>query len=418
MRVSIIGAGQAGMILAHYLLREGIEVDVYTDRSADQWLNESRPTGTAYLFANTIDIEQELGIDAWSHNQHDGQGMHIHVASPDGERPLVVAGRSRRPGAAVDQRLKFYHWIKEFEARGGQLHLESVTAERLGEITQAADLTILAAGKGEIGKLIPRDPERSVYAAPQRQLAMVVVRNVRGWAHEVGFAGVKFSALGPLGDLFWVPFTHKTAGKTWSAIIEARKGGPLDVFQTCQSGEEVVDRLRTVLKDHVPWDYECTADMEYIHEDAYGWLVGAFPPTVRQGYGIAPSGRPVMPVGDTAITFDPIGGQGGNNATHHAKFVAKAILDRAGKPFDQDWMKQVFDDYWAYRGSYAYRFNNMFLEPPTAALQTLLMAASQDQALADTLFVENIGNPRNFFPWIEDLDATRAVIGRFGSSAA
>lgn len=50
-RISVIGAGQAGLMLAHSLVRQGYEVTLYADRTADQWLTESRPTGTAYLYA-------------------------------------------------------------------------------------------------------------------------------------------------------------------------------------------------------------------------------------------------------------------------------------------------------------------------------------------------------------------------------
>src|SRR5262249_3556653 len=42
-RMAVVGAGVVGRVAAHSLLKVGCEVDLYTDRSGDQWLNESKP---------------------------------------------------------------------------------------------------------------------------------------------------------------------------------------------------------------------------------------------------------------------------------------------------------------------------------------------------------------------------------------
>src|SRR5690606_18642722 len=132
--------------------------------------------------------------------------------------------------------------------------------------------------------------------------------------------GVKYSKL-PFGEIFWVPFTHKTAGLSWSFIVEAMPGSPLDVFADLQSGPDVVETLRALVREHSPWDWESVGAMRYVEGDELGWLTGAFPPTVRAACGVLPTGALLLPVGDSAITFDPIGGQGGNNASHHAMFL-------------------------------------------------------------------------------------------------
>ncbi|MBY0511702.1 MAG: hypothetical protein K2P94_16310 [Rhodospirillaceae bacterium] len=410
-KISIIGAGQAGLILALALLQKGYTPTLYSDRTADQWLNESRPTGTAYLFAETIDIERALGIDYWSATMFTGEGLHTHVAQPGGGPPMTIAARTPRPGAAVDQRLKFHAWMNTFEARGGKLVIEAVTPTRADEIAAASDLTVLAAGKADLGKLVPRDVARSVYDKPVRRLAMAIVRNTRDWSEEVGFRAVKFSSLGPpFGDVFFVPYTHKTAGATWCPLVEALPGGPLDIFADAASGHDVVERLRTFARDHMPWDYDIIKDMEYVAEDPLAWLTGAFPPTVREAYGTLPSGALLMPIGDTAITFDPVGGQGGNSASWNARFVADAIIARDRHPFDAAWMSGVRDGYWNARGKHAYAFNNMFLEPPTPAFMELMKAAAGSRRTADRLFGANVPMPQNFFPWITDLGQTLARI--------
>ncbi|MGE0666148.1 MAG: styrene monooxygenase/indole monooxygenase family protein [Sphingomonadales bacterium] len=409
-RIAIVGAGQAGLILAHALVGEGYHVTLYSDRTADQWLHEARPTGTAYLFAESIAIERDLGIDHWSAGMHAGQGMHIDVASPDGGIALRVLGHSARQGGAVDQRLKFHRWMNDLEAKGGEVVIESVTLERADAIAAASDLTIIAAGKAELGRIVPRDAARSVYDRPARRLAMAIVTGATGWAEEAGMTAVKYSQLGPLGEMFWVPFTHKTAGPSWSVIVEAQPGGPLDIFQSMQSGAEVVDAVRALVRTYAPWDYASIADMSLADDDPFGWLVGAFPPTVRVAFGRLPSGAAVMPVGDSATTFDPIGGQGGNNASHHAKFLADEIVARGVLPFDPAWMVATWETYWGRHARDAYRFNNLFLEAPTPGLLELLGAAARDRRVADQVLVANIMKPRNYFPWIEDGDATRQVI--------
>ena len=46
-KIAIIGAGQAGLLTAHGLLKAGYTVSLYSDKTPEQFLNESRPTGTA-----------------------------------------------------------------------------------------------------------------------------------------------------------------------------------------------------------------------------------------------------------------------------------------------------------------------------------------------------------------------------------
>ena len=54
--IAIIGSGQAGLLAAHGLINAGYRVTLYSDRTADQWLNESRPTGTAARFQYLIAV--------------------------------------------------------------------------------------------------------------------------------------------------------------------------------------------------------------------------------------------------------------------------------------------------------------------------------------------------------------------------
>lgn len=407
-RISIIGSGQAGLILAHSLVGRGYDVTLYSDKTADDWLNASRPTGTAYLFAESLQIERDVGIDHWSDTMHKGQGMHVEMPLPDGTLLSLVA-RTRRPGGAVDQRMKFHRWMNDLDDLGGRIVIESVDVAAAERIAAQSDLTILAVGKGDLGRVVARDPARSVYEQPARNLAMGIVTNIKGWESRSGITAVKYSKL-PFGEIFWVPFTHKTAGPSWSFIVEAIPGGPLDKFGKAGSGPEVVEIVRRLVREFAPWDEENVGATRYVEGDDLGWLVGAFPPTVRQAFGRLPSGALVVPVGDSAITFDPIGGHGGNNASHHARHLADEIIARNVMPFDAGWATGMWERYWESRGRHAYRFNNMFLESDTPGLATLLQASAADPRVADAMLGGNIMTPRNFFPWIENAAETEGMI--------
>jgi len=64
-KIAIIGSGYSGMLAAHGLLQEGYEVSLYSDRTAEDWLHNSKPTGTAARFGLALDYERDLGLNHW-----------------------------------------------------------------------------------------------------------------------------------------------------------------------------------------------------------------------------------------------------------------------------------------------------------------------------------------------------------------
>jgi flavin-dependent dehydrogenase len=424
-KVSVIGAGPAGLMFTYALLRAGYEVTVYSDRTPDQWLNHSPPTGTAYLYASTIAIESELGMDYWYADSHKGDGILLDFKpTAAGDTRLEMRGlfpggmTPEGGGAAIDQRLRVHRWLEDLESKGGKLVIEAVTPERLDEIALASDLTVLAAGKADLSKSIGRDPLRSVYDKPQRNISMVIVENVKGWGDRIDFTPVKFNFFGDTGEYFWVPYTHKTAGDTWCALFEAKPGSAMDKFGDCTNAQEAVEIAKSIIADLGAFEYESVKDMTAIEDDPYCWLKGRFAPTVRNAFGSLPSGGLVMPIGDTAITYDPIGGQGGNSASRSAKFAADAVIAQGEGPFDEAWMSKVNAGFWEAHGKAAYTFNNILLEPLTEAGGTVLMEAINNRSFADRYFAGNFPTPNNFFPWMEDAEAARKLIASTHSAAA
>ncbi|MEJ2410662.1 MAG: hypothetical protein P8Y48_15500 [Novosphingobium sp.] len=208
------------------------------------------------------------------------------------------------------------------------------------------------------------------------------------------------------GEYFWVPFTHKTAGATWCLLWEAKAGKEFDKFGDCKSGADIVKISKDLIREHALWEWDKVKDMEYVSDDDNAWLIGRFPPTVREAFGRLPSGALIMP----AIAFDPIGGQGGNNAQRMAKFVADRITANEGKPYDEEWMTEVNDDWWYVHGKWAYEFNNLLLEPLEPAAAMLLEESAKNRLFADQKFFSNFPRPHGFFPAIKDPAAAQQVI--------
>src|SRR5262249_20868419 len=181
----------------------------------------------------------------------------------------------------------------QLEALGGKVIVEPVTAERLDDVATENELVLVATGKGGLASLFPRDPVRSGYDRPQRFLAMVIVTGIPvgpgAVAHRArGLNPVCFSLSGDAGEMFWVPYLHKTAGPCWNLVFEARDGAAFDRFRHCRSFDEAFGAARGVVREFTPWDWEAMKDMEPVAGDPHGWLVGAVPPTVRTGSGVTP----------------------------------------------------------------------------------------------------------------------------------
>ncbi|MCY1083256.1 styrene monooxygenase/indole monooxygenase family protein [Archangium lansingense] len=407
--IAIIGSGQAGLLAAHALLKAGYRVTLFSDRTPEQWLHESRPTGTATRFDLSLQLEYELDLNSWVDDAPWGDGFHITFCPMLGNRMLTLTGRLRRPFVAIDLRLQSHQWMRTLEARGGKVVIESVTLQRLDEIAAAHDLTVVAAGRAELCRLFERDAERSVYDKPQRHLAMVCVKGPPLGFDGIPMLPVKLNLLAPAGEAFWVPYFHKDAGASWNLLFEARPGGPMDRFEGAKSAAQVLEIGKEVIRDLIPWDYEWVKDAQA--SDPNGWLVGKFAPTVRKPVGVLPSGRVVMALGDTAMSLDPIGGQGANNGNKMARNLVECIVAHEGRAFDAEWMTETFERFYQRHGHATYTFNNLLLEPMTAAGRDLLIAQygsdgrfdnhSGRQLLANA-FAENFNDPNLLTPMLVD----------------
>src|SRR5690242_12415367 len=128
--ISIIGSGQAGVLAAHGLLRAGHDVTLYSDRSPEDWLERSRPTGTAVRFVRSLAYERALGLDHWHQVAPPMDGLKVTICSHPGKQVLTLHGRFPVAPLAIDVRLQSARWMRDFQRAGGRLVIEKVTAGR------------------------------------------------------------------------------------------------------------------------------------------------------------------------------------------------------------------------------------------------------------------------------------------------
>ena len=92
-RIAVIGSGIAGLLTAPGLLRAGYDVTLFSDRTADKWLRDSRPTGTAGRFELAVSYERELGLAHWEHDAVKVEGVHLTFCPTPGNRLITLTAR-------------------------------------------------------------------------------------------------------------------------------------------------------------------------------------------------------------------------------------------------------------------------------------------------------------------------------------
>lgn len=420
-RIAIIGSGIAGLLTAHGLRRAGHAVTLYSDRTSAQWLEESRPTGTAVRFGDATSYDRELGLAHWDDMAPRMMGGTLTICLRPRNRLLVLNGRTTAPAVAVDLRMISARWMQDLEERGGRVEIGPVSLDRLDQIAAQHDLTVVAVGRGELCQLFPRDPERSVYEVPQRNLCMVIARGDPAAFDGVSSPPAVLNAVEPAGEVFWFPYLHKDHGPTWNLLLEAKPGGPIDRFGGVRNGEEALRIACEVVSEMFPWNSAWTKGLRLA--DPNGWLVGSVLPSIRGPVGRLPSGRIVTGVGDTLMSLDPVAGQGANNGTRMARHLVNAVCARGDGPFDEAWMTATFERFYEDHGRHTVRFTNLFLEPVTYPMQLLLMAqygsdgirSDVPQRIADAL-LHNFEDPRQLTDSMVDPRQARQTIAENGGT--
>ena len=391
-----MGAGQSGLHLALKLQKHGYDVTVISERTAEEIFNGST-TGGTFLFNSSLQLEKELDIDLWKETAYHTAGFNLNFGTPDGNYAFSINAQLDKPGVSIDQRLKFYQWIKLFEKQGGKFIVSPTTPSDLLACTDLFDLVIVSSGKGPLAKLFERDNEKSTWEVPARKLIQLHLNNFED-PTKTKFTTITLGNIMGAGQIITSPFYQKDDIQCAWVLIEIIPGGPMDVFDDTKTGTEMMARTKSMIKELMPWKYEDFENAEIINDNAF--LRGSFVPTVRKPVVQLNSMSNVLGVGDTVILNDPIVGQGGNNATKMAHAYANSIIAHGNRPFDIDWMNNTFDEFWEY-SRYVNRFSDIFLLPPAPHILNVLQnAIGQPEIAAD--LINGFNNPPDLFPWIDD----------------
>jgi 2-polyprenyl-6-methoxyphenol hydroxylase-like FAD-dependent oxidoreductase len=388
--ITILGGGQAGLQLACGLLQKGYVVKVVQNRTAED-IRSGRVMSSQCMFGRALQNEREVGLDFWAQECPTIDSINFVVPDGSGNKAVEWNGMLDRPAQSVDQRTKYSVWMQEFERRGGKLEIRDATLADLDCYAMSSDLTIIAAGKGDISKLFERDAEKSPFDKPQRALALTYVH---GMARRPDHSAVNFNLIPTVGEYFVFP-ALTNSGFCDIMVFEGIPGGPMDCWKDVTSPSQHLARSKRILETFLPWEAERCRKIELT--DANGILAGAFAPTVRKPIGRLPSGRVVLGLADAVCLNDPITGQGSNNASKAAKIYLDAIIAHGDRPFDEAFMQASFDRYWNY-AQFVVGWTNALLQPPPPHVLKIMEAAQTHPKLARRI-ANGFDDPLDLFPW-------------------
>ncbi|MFC7047550.1 styrene monooxygenase/indole monooxygenase family protein [Emcibacter nanhaiensis] len=408
-KITIIGAGQSGLLLGIGLKKKGYDVTIVTNRTGDE-VRKGKVLSSQAMFNMSLDIERELGLNFWENTCPHIDGISVSVAGPDGNKAIDWAARLETGYAnSVDQRVKMPAWMDEFEKIGGKLIIEDVSLEGLEDYAAAADLVLVASGKGDIGRMFERDAEKSTFDKPMRALGLTYVKNM---VPRDEFSAVCFNIIPGVGEYFVFP-ALTTSGPCEIMVFEGIPGGEMDCWRDVESPEQHLEVSKGILDKFLPWEAERCGAIELTDDN--GILAGRFPPTIRKPVGRLPSGAIVMGMADAVCLNDPITGQGSNNATKCAKVIFDAILAQEDRAFDAAWMNDTFNTFWDY-AEYVVNWTNAMLLPPPEHVLNLFGAAQVSPELA-TKIVDGFNDPRDFYPWFMEEAAANDYLASLKKTA-
>ena len=400
-KITIVGAGQSGLHLGIGLLKQGYQVTIITNRTGEQ-VAAGKVLSSQCMFGTSLSYEKELGLNLWDDTCPPVEGISFLLNGPDGNPAINWTGKLDRPAQSVDQRVKMPVWMDRFVAEGGDLLIADAGVEMIEDYAAQSDLTIVASGKGEIGRLFERDAARSAYDKPMRALGLTYVN---GMPYEEDFNTVAFNLIPGVGEYFVFP-ALTTTGPCHIMVFEGVPGGEMDCWNHATTPQEHLELSVELVERFAP--QQASRCQHLSLTDDNGILAGRFPPTIKHPVATLPSGVKILGVGDTVCLNDPITGQGSNNASKAAKVYLDAILARGDQPFDEAWMQQTFETFWN-TAQYIVNWTNALLLPPPEHIQQILGFANNSQETADRIS-NGFDNAQTLYPWFMEPDGVRDYI--------
>lgn len=397
--IGIVGSGIAGLHLALLLQRKGVNVTLYSDRSAEQ-IRTSKFFNTPARFYHTLEHERALDIHHW---QDQTYLTHVNISITG--TPVKFTGHLDKASMFQDPRVFTSTWMDDFEARGGEIIVGALTADDVVRLSENHDLMVVASGRGSLIEMFERLPEHSPFDAPQRNL-------ITGFFNGIikdDLNSMEFIVVPVQGEIF-VASANTFDGVRTSLLIEGIPGGAFDAATNIRYQDDpdlFNQRTLELLQTYAP--------TLVLDPDTFGItnadevMQGAVKPAVRKGYKALGNGKFAIALGDVHISNDPIIGQGANTASQSAWTLGHMIL--SDNIYDEAFCRDAETEMWAYAGPVT-SWSNAFLMPPPDHVGALMGAATQNQALADA-FANNFNEPVKQWEILSSPDNTMAFIQQF-----
>ena len=405
--IGIVGAGIAGLHLALYLQKHGVDATLITDRAPAEY-RTIRLLNTVAHHHVTIAREDFLGVNNWSDPKLQ---YYYHDHFFNFPQPLSFRGDFSRPSRAVDYRIYLPMLMEDFSRRGGKIEYRRIEERDIGPLVDRFDLLVVATGKGPLGQLFTYRPEHSPYSQPQRRLCVGLYTGVR----QPDPMNVTLSVSPGHGEMIVIP-TISFDGIANALLMENVPGGDMEELATLSYDDNPKHFLRVVLdklEKHHPTTYDRIDTTRFDLAQPQDLLQGGVVPTVRNTVVEFDGGKCAIALGDVHSLVDPLMGQGANVASY-AAFVLGEEIVRA-EVLDARFCEKV-DLKRQDRVLAAARWTNVMLQPPSEALGMLIGTMSQNRALADE-FTENFNYPDAQWDRVSTPERIKAFIARHSAPA-
>ncbi|GAB3650805.1 alanine-phosphoribitol ligase [Zhihengliuella somnathii] len=382
--IAIIGAGVAGLHLGLQLRQHDIPVTIYTNRTPEQ-VRDGRVMNSVAHMHVTLALESDLDVNHWKDDRYH-YSFHYHYNGWGEQR--TYSGRFADPARVIDYRIYLPHLMKDFTDRGGVIEYRDLTAADIHALTDEHDLVVVSTGKGEIGAMFPKRPDKSPYDRPQRKLAVGFWKGVTRREPN----GVEISVVPGVGELLAIPM-WSFSGPVTALLFESVPGGAQEILtdQRFETDPEAYRQLTLdMLAQHHPTVFERVDTNEFAIQGEKDILQGGVTPVLREDYARLPNGRFLLALGDVHMTVDPIQAQGANAAAYSARVIGDAIVE--DDTFDQRFMDKVAVRR-AERLEAANDWINLMIQnPPPQQIPALFTAMAENPTLTDE-FTENFNHP-------------------------
>jgi 2-polyprenyl-6-methoxyphenol hydroxylase-like FAD-dependent oxidoreductase len=402
--IGIVGAGIAGLHLALYLQKHGVDATIITDRAPEDYRNGRLLNTVAH---HHVTIARE-SVNHWA-DPKDYYYYHDHFFNFP--QPLSFRGDFSRPSRAVDYRIYLPALMNDFTRRGGKIEYRRIEESDIGPLVARFDLLVVSTGKGPLGQLFTYRPEHTPYSQPQRRLCVGLYTGVR----QPDPMNVTLSVSPGHGEMIVIP-TITFDGVANALLMENVPGGDMEELATLSYDDNPKHFLSVLLgklEKHHPTTYDRIDTARFGLAKPQDLLQGGVVPTVRNTVVQFDDGKCAIALGDVHSIVDPMMGQGANVASYAAFVLGEEIVN--SDVLDARFCEKV-DLKRQDRVLAASRWTNIMLQPPTEALGMLIGTMSQNQALANE-FTENFNYPDRQWDCVSTVERIHAWIGRMSTPA-